>query len=394
MKRFLAAISAILMAAAVVMAAEDLRNPSEDFIRASVMVASPGDALYSKTGHAFIRMQCPSQNMDFCFSYESEDTNAKILTFLAGKLRMGLVGMRTSEYLSEYEKTGRGVTEYPLSLPVKAKQNLWRVLDRHVDEGMDLPYDYLDRGCAISVMHLLEEATIPQGLTVDKIPSEYTKSRREILTDELAGSPWSRLLINILTNGSANDDVELMEKAITPASLITILSNCSYGGSPILGNEETLLKTAESADTWEGITPMTLSICLALISIWFFFRGNRWILWGVTGLAFLFGLFNFYLVFISHLCATEWSWLIIPFNPLPVILWKYRRKWMMPYGAVCILWALTITLAPGALTDPSLALAAASTGLVYLSEGLRLRPDIQERIASRFAILQSRIKTT
>lgn len=62
---------------------------AEDFVIASLLVADPGTVMYSVLGHACIRLQCPTFGMDYCFSYES-DVSQKVLSFLAGKLMMGL----------------------------------------------------------------------------------------------------------------------------------------------------------------------------------------------------------------------------------------------------------------------------------------------------------------
>lgn len=357
---------------AATMHAVDLKHPPEDFVRASVMIASPGESLYSCTGHAFLRMQCPSQNMDFCFSYESEDVNDRILSFLGNRLRMGLVAVRTQEYLASYAAENRGVTEYPLELPIKVKQNLWRVLDGHVDEGMELPYDYMQRGCAISVLHLIEEAVAPDFISVGVLPDNFLKSRRELLTDELRDAPWQRMFINILTNGSANAEVSASEKAITPSTLVTILRHSTLDGNPILNSGISVSAPDSKLATTSFPSPSVFAFLLSGIAVIFAFRGSRWILYLFLTLTSVFGFFNFYLVFISDLCATEWSWLIIPFNPLPLIAWRYRAKWLIPFGIVVMSWALLIMVLPGALTDPAIAILAASSGIVYLSEGCRI----------------------
>ena len=41
-----------------------------DFIKVSLLIVEPGNQVYSQYGHAALRMECPSNNMDFCFSFE------------------------------------------------------------------------------------------------------------------------------------------------------------------------------------------------------------------------------------------------------------------------------------------------------------------------------------
>ncbi|MBR1381854.1 MAG: hypothetical protein IJ554_05205, partial [Paludibacteraceae bacterium] len=49
-----------------------------DFVKVSLCVADPtdykDDAL-GTSGHAFLRMQCPTFGLDYCFSYEGENVN-------------------------------------------------------------------------------------------------------------------------------------------------------------------------------------------------------------------------------------------------------------------------------------------------------------------------------
>ena len=56
----------------------------ENFVIASVLVASPGGQVYSVFGHTALRMQCPTHGLDYVFSYESEEHGMLELQFLAG----------------------------------------------------------------------------------------------------------------------------------------------------------------------------------------------------------------------------------------------------------------------------------------------------------------------
>ncbi len=110
-------------------------NMDDNFIRASLMIASPGNVLYSCVGHAFIRMECPTHGLDYCFSYESEGVRQKVLKFLSGNLKMGMMAVPTDGFLSQYRNNGRGVMEYNLNLSIPYKQKLWELLDSRVEAG-------------------------------------------------------------------------------------------------------------------------------------------------------------------------------------------------------------------------------------------------------------------
>ena len=97
----------------------DRSNPN--FVTASLLIMSPGDELYSCAGHACIRLECPTFNLDYCFSYESEQVSDKIFTFFMGKLKMGMFAIPTADYLKLGREDGRGVMQYRLNLPPDAK---------------------------------------------------------------------------------------------------------------------------------------------------------------------------------------------------------------------------------------------------------------------------------
>ena len=67
----------------------------------------------------------------------------------------------------------------------------------------------------------------------------------------------------------------------------------------------------------------------------------------------VFGAFMSYLLFVSDLPVTSWNWLIVPFNLLPALFCKWRRKWALAFAAILILWEAGMILYPHQLTDPA-----------------------------------------
>ena len=157
---------------------------------------SPGDELYSCAGHACIRLECPTFNLDYCFSYESESVKEKVLTFFMGKLKMGMFATPTEEYLDLYRAAGRGVREYRLNLPIRVKQELWRVLDNHMLEGANLPYDYITHGCAHSALLMLKEALDTIPIAYGPWPEHLRRlNRRELTGRQIAASAAGLILL-------------------------------------------------------------------------------------------------------------------------------------------------------------------------------------------------------
>lgn len=68
----------------------------------------------------------------------------------------------------------------------------------------------------------------------------------------------------------------------------------------------------------------------------------------------------------SDLPDTDWNWLVIPFNVLPLLLWRWREKWAVPFAAVCVLWCLAVTIPKYGMVDPTSLILALSSAAAFL----------------------------
>lgn len=322
-----------------------LLHPDEDFVRAYVVVASPGTVMYSALGHACLRLQCDTHGLDYIYSYEGESSQDNILRFFAGNLMMGCRAIPTQEYLKEYADAGRGVDAYELNLPIAVKQRLWQQMDDRLVSS-DVPYDYMNRGCAISVSHWIRDAIDCDSLVFGSWPVSYTCSRKEMGFNALK-SEWIKFILSTFTTGEAEyTDLPYEEKITVPVELVEVLQNAQAYGRPLLSKEsvELLPKTCEIENAF--ISPLMVAILLLLISmanVYFHCRYIRWVFWTFQ---FLVALFITYLVVFSSLPCTQWNWLLIPFNPLPVLLWRWRNYWLLPFMAICALWIIGLLIYP------------------------------------------------
>ena len=148
---------------------------SDDFVKASILVATPSNVLYSCAGHTGIRMQCPHYGLDVVYTYESEAVTEKVLTFLMGNLKMGMTSVPAQRVLSDYANAGRGISEYVLNIPLDKRKQLWQYLDGKVEEGMNLPYDFLYRGCAITSLRAIQAALLPDTISFGKWDEKFVK---------------------------------------------------------------------------------------------------------------------------------------------------------------------------------------------------------------------------
>lgn len=344
---------------------DHINRQAEDFITASLVVADPSNVLYSTLGHACLHVQCPAFEKDFFFSYESEGVRDRIWTFLKGDLKMGMVAWEPEEFLAMYAADGRGVTEYRLNLSPMQEQALWYYLDQRVDEGLNIPYDYFQRGCAKSVVEIVKNALGPHAISYGVWPERfYQKTQRELIADQLTDYPWNEFILHFLGGIEGDADCSLEKKLIIPTDLVEVWQQATIDGHPLLDNEphvlvettpEGLTKTTTTTTTKTALawlTPMLVAILLLLVS-W-------WTPWPMLVVQTLTGLLMCYLIGFSDLPCTTWNWLIIPFNPLPALLWHWRKYWALPYAGVLLIWIIVMCVYPHMLVGyPHVVLTAA-----------------------------------
>ena len=274
---------------------------------------------------------------------------------------MGMFAFSPKDYLALKRQGGLGVKEYRLNLPLEAKRRLWKILDDKMMEGIDLPYDYLTRGCAQTTIQFLVQSLDTIPIQFAPWPEKYDETRRELLASHVSAYPWNRLsLYTLVGNEADNTNCSKLESVVIPSDLVEVLQGATINGSPIISEAPVELVHGETTIGHTWFTPMLLAILLLLLSV-----ANFWLRWSCVdwllfGLQFLLGLFLCYLVFISDLPCTEWNWLLIPFNPLPVLLWRWHHCWAIAFAAILVGWILVMVFYPHQLTDWAYVVLAAS----------------------------------
>lgn len=322
-----------------------------NFVKPYLLVFDPGNALFACVGHAAIRLKCSKFDLDYCFSYESENATSRLLSFFAGKLKMGMFAVPTEDFLKPYEEEGRGVVQYAMNLPPATKQRLWEILDKKAAEGADLPYDYNRRGCAKSAGEL-----IMQSLAQDRVERapwipDSVPSRREKFCELLAEDfPWNLFILNAIVG----TEVDNIEEVVVPKDLLAFLQKTRVEGRPIVSGEGERLLASTMSRKSPLITPMIMAVLMVVLAVanCLFIR-RQYVDWLFLLVQTVFGCFVLYLMTATKLPTSCWNWLIVPFNPLPVIFWRWRRYWALPFALVVVAWLVFMLCYPHRLTDPA-----------------------------------------
>lgn len=340
-----------------------------DFVLVSLMVADPtdyqDDAL-GTSGHAFLRLQCPTFGLDYCFSYEGENVNDNIYRYLSGKTKMGMFGVHTDEYLEDYRKWNRSVHEYVLALPPEAEQRLWEIMDNHMTSGLSLRHDLNKYGCAITVVRYVKKALA--GTPILYAPDEQMErmTRREIGYRSLANHPWLRLSSMIFTDNKADKNLPIDEKLIIPADLATVWQNATVDGKPFATYIGDAVEGAAMDDSKPWFTPMLAAFLILIITLCFAFTNYPYWDWLLLGGQTIYGVALIVLWIIMAEFGGAAYLMMILFNPLPLALWRWRRYWALPYAIILTIGVITLACWPHMLMDPAILVIALAYIILYI----------------------------
>ncbi len=310
---------------------------SSNFVTASLLVASPGQPIYSVFGHCALRMQCPAHHLDFVYSLEMDGTGMSIIRFFAGQNQAVMIGVPFNEYLSTYRKEGRSVTQYDLNLTHHEKQRLWQLLDEAMMQGPVYEFNMLNTNCVQMSMVMIERCLINEQFDAGKLPDAMMMNNGELMRYNSRYSPWAEF-VYLAFLGSYTDGDEMLERKLSPATIVEVMQNANFVNDegyrrPVLYGQPQQLLPVTKAITTSHFTPLVaFALLLAfvlLVTLLEWWRAWR-ILAKITDVALfitqtLVGILLAYTTIVSCLFGTNWNWYLIPFCPLAIVLWLVMR---------------------------------------------------------------------
>lgn len=239
-----------------------------DFITVSLCIADPTDQSQDYlgiTGHAFLRLQCSTFGLDYCFSYESEKIKGQLWDFLRGKLRMKMVTISTEEYVEDYRVWHRAVHEYQINLPAEAKLHLWEQMDNHMMAEQDLQMDLFKFGCSNSLLRYVERALMPKQIVYDWPDKFVTKSAVDLAEEHLENYPWTLLGMRMLEGRNLRQLQTPKQKVIFPQDLLEVWQHATINGKPVLSYIGDLVEADPVVVEKPWYTPQVCGMLLLII---------------------------------------------------------------------------------------------------------------------------------
>ena len=241
-----------------------------DFVTVSLCIADPTDQsqdYLGMTGHSFLRLQCPTFGMDYCFSYESENIKGQLWDYLTGRLRMKMVTIPTDEYVEDYRVWKRAVHEYRINMPAEAKIGLWEQMDNHMMAEQDLRMDLFKFGCSNSLLRYVERALAPTQIVYNWPDKFVSKSAMEITEEHLENYPWTLLGIRILEGNNIRKLSTPKQKVIFPADLLEVWQQATIDSEPMLTYNGDIVEAEPVVVKKSWVTPQLCSIIFGIVII-------------------------------------------------------------------------------------------------------------------------------
>ncbi len=328
-----------------------------DSLKASLLTCSPGQKTYEYYGHTAIRIQNISNQEDYVFNYGLFSFNSPnfIWRFMRGDCQYEVGAAYTAEFLAYYAEQGRAVRELVLNLSQDEAHRLFQALTTNCrPENRSYQYNFFYNNCATKVRDQIEACL--KGGIIYTMPVKK-QSLRDIIHEYCQGHPWSRFSQDLLLGAEADKEVTRETQEFAPLYLERDISTARTGiggqAVPLVSKSNELVKGhMEKPGPGFPLTPRTCAIALCALSICFCLWERKHpnsIMWGydlalmlaqgITGciVAFLF--------FFSNHPTVNSNWLILLFNPLPLIFLYHtvkaeKRHKQSPYNRIAFVWIL------------------------------------------------------
>ncbi len=355
----------------------------DDFVTASLLMVTPGERVYQAFGHAAIRMECPSEGLDYVFTFES-GVGPNLPAEFARGMDARFIAVETPEFIDGFRKEGRGIYSYRLNLSPVQKQELWRVLDERLQSEM-LDIDIRRTNCLSSLFAAVQEAAEEEAVDVrgSEIAGMSNGEYFEVLTGE--NYPWAELLFKSLY-GAQSDECDEVLVRTSPVSFMREHDRFRIGDRRLTEDSTVLLKERKTGSAG-AVTPVAVCIVLAaLLMLSAILRvSGRWrtlrIAMETVALTIIAaaGCLEMFLTLFPWRIGSAWSWSYLVCNPVApalLLLFRHRRKaymgTLLAWGSLCMIYALFGRMITSEATD-AVRILALAIGIWGLASALVAR---------------------
>ena len=321
------------------MVAEKTRaEASTDSVVVSLLTCTPGSLVYELYGHTAIRVkEVGRRQSDWVFNYGtfSFEQPHFMWRFMLGQTDYELGVVPYTIFYDAYVREGRGIDEQVLNLTSSEAQRLVDALSNNLlPQNATYRYNFFYDNCTTRALAVIEKAV--EGRVVWP-QADSSRSLRDIVEEFSATSPWNEFGQNILLGAEADKGADIHKQMFAPIYAERYIEKAVVkepDGSErhLVAPTRTLLPAQPMPNEHFPISPMTafgtLLVITIIISLIEYFKHKLcwqfdvllYLAQGLTGciIAFLF--------FFSEHPAVGSNWLVLMFNPLPLIFFAWYMK--------------------------------------------------------------------
>lgn len=306
-------------------------SDSNDSLKASLLTCSPGQEIYEYYGHTALRIQNFTKKEDYVFNYGlfSFNTPNFVWRFIQGDCQYEIGATYTAEFLAYYAEQGRAVRELALNLSQNEAHRLLQALITNCKpENRKYQYNFFYNNCATKIRDQIEACLNGKIIYTQPVKEQ---SLRDIVHEYCKEHPWSRFSQDLLLGAEADKRASREAQEFAPLYLeqdISTARTCVSNHIEALVSSSNELVTEHPTNQKAGfpLTPKTCAIVLCILticaSIWERMHPGRTI-WGYDLILLLAqgltGCIIAFLFFFSAHPTVNSNWLILLFNPLPLL---------------------------------------------------------------------------
>ncbi len=304
-----------------------------DSLRVSLLTCTPGSDVYAHFGHSAIRIRNLNTDEDFVFNYGMFDYRVEsfVFRFVKGETDYTLGAEYANAFFMRYGVKGEGITEQILNLaPYEAEKLYYLIRVNYLPENRQYRYNFLYDNCTTRARNIIEKSV--DGQVVYDI-SNRDLTFRNILREFTKDSPWLEFGIDFVLGEEVDHVVDREQQMFIPSYYMHDMDSAFIMRSDgrrvkLVAEVDTPLveqKKAEDSLLSMIFTPMTVFVCLFVLTLVVSIRDikKKSVSWGYDAMLLLLqglaGIVVAFLFFFSEHPAVGTNWLVLIFNPLPLV---------------------------------------------------------------------------
>lgn len=210
-----------------------------------VLTMSPGDALYTRWGHAALRVIDPATNLDAVFNYGSIDLSPGFMgRMLKGEVEAFLhVGRYGPMFATYAEREDRTIERRRLNLDPRAADRLMaRLLSESTAPHWTYRYDHFADNCSSRVADVIDDALL-SALSKAYASSPHPSTYRQLALSVLEGEPWLYVAVDIALSSFTDAPISRWDARFLPSELASLLDEAVLDGRPLVAEKEVIYRS-------------------------------------------------------------------------------------------------------------------------------------------------------